>query len=341
MSASKKNKKKTKKPAGFQAPQKYSLLGWIALLGPILIISFLLLLGDSIPFLNKQSADEAKTQAELLTKYGKAYLKDGDYQNAYGSFMRALNIKNDYTEAHINISQIYHINNDIPKAIEWLEKALSFNPPQKDLIFNNMGLLYARKGDYNTAVAMFERALTAMMNSEEVYNNLGTVNYSFGNYSKAIHYYKLALENRPSLKSGYIESLRRAIVEFYDDREFQQVSKTAEKQLNAGISDDDLAVYDSEIIKQYGRSSERESELLSNLARALEMNGEIDSAIESAMKALRFSPDSFAIHNQLGNLYLQKSLFKDARKHLSTSLRLNPSQPSIQTMLENIDRLLK
>jgi len=341
LSDSKRNKKQTKKSVGSQLPKKYSPLGWIILLGPILIISFLLLFGDSIPFLNSQSANEAKTQAESLVGAGKTYLHDGAYQNAYGYFIRAISIKEDYTEAYIFLSQIYYLNNDIPTAIKWLEKALSFDPPERDLILNNMGLLYAKKGDYIKAREMLEKALTVGMNTEMVNNNLGTVSLSLGDYSSAVNYYQKAVNSRPTVKSLYIESLRKAYIEYYQDEEYGDISIAAKIQLDEGIDERDLALYDAEIIKKYGRSNDRESELYSNLARALEMEGDIDTAIENAARALKFTPNSFAVHCQLGNLYLSKGILKSAQKHFNNSLKINPNYEPARAGLQKVRAIIQ
>jgi len=337
---SKPKKKKSKKSPESQFQKKYSPLGWIILLGPISIIAFLLLFGDSIPFLNRQSASEAKTQAESLVGTGKTYLHNGDYQNAYGYFMRAISVKQDFTEAYIFISQIYYLNDKITTAIDWLQKALAFNPPEKDLVLNNLGLLYAKKGEFIKAREMFEQALTVGMNTEMVYNNLGSVSLSLGDYAKAVEYYRFAVDSRPTVKSLYIESLRRAYIEYYHDEEDGYISVAAKKELSTEINEDDLARYDADIIEQFGRSKEREGELYSNLARALEMNGEIDEAFKNAAIALNYAPNSYEVQYRLGNLYLRKGMLEDAQRYINKSLKLNPNYEPARTAMQRISSII-
>ena len=255
--------------------------------------------------------------------------------------MSALEIKDDFIDAHIYISQIFFINNDIATAISWLEKALAFDPPQKDLIFNNMGLLYAKKGEYLEAIKMFERALNVGTNSESVYNNLGTAHFSSGNFLKAVEYYGLAVECRPSLRNAYVESVQKAYIEFFKDEEFAYISEAANKHLQAGITDEDLSIYDEKIFEKYGREPVREAELLTNYARALDVTGRTDEAVEYLKIALRIAPKYHPGQFLLGTIYMKIGKLDDARTHLSSAVSLNPNHPPTQQALLQVNSMIQ
>lgn len=346
--SSKKNRKSGKKKAKKgkssirDVPMKrFSPLGWMVLLAPLSIVVFLLLFGNSIPFLVEQSSREAENNADTVCRFGKEEMKAGHYQGAYAYFIKALKIKPDYAEAHINLSQLFYLNGDIPKAIEWLHKAITFNPPQKDLIFNNLGLLYAQSGEFQTALNMFEQALSTGMKSEQVYNNIGTVNISLGNYVRAVEAYQAAIEHRPTVRSMYIEMLRKVAGECYDDEEQLYMYNAANEHLERGITDEELAVYDSVSVFRFARTEIRQAELYKNLSRALELNGELKEAIRYCEKALKLDANSPLIHYQLGNLYLKQMKLNQAHRHLQMAIRLNPRLNDARIALENVNRLIE
>lgn len=332
----------TKKPSPAIIPTKrFSLLGWIVLLGPLSIVLFLLMFGGSIPYLTAYSSQEAKKAAEEICRFGKERMRTGQYQAAHTMFMEALKIKPDLPDAYINISQIYYLTGDIPRALEWLQKAIALDLPQKDLLFNNLGLLYARSGDPGTALKMFERALSSGMNPEQVYNNIGTANLSLGNYPQAVEAYRAAVDNRPTVRSMYFESLRRVVVEYYDNDELKEVYKAAKEQLYRGVTDEELAVYDSVSVFRFGRSPNRQAELYENLARTLELNGEFDEAMKYCGEALKIKPNSANLHFQLGGLYFRRMNLNEARRHFERAVRINPKLNSARLALEEVKRMIE
>ncbi len=279
MSSSSRKRKKSNKPGSAQpveaaalssVPQKtHSILGWITLLGPILIVLFVLLFGSQIPYLKEQSAVEAEDAAETVCLGADADLKAGDYQNAYGKFMYALQIKPDLVEAHLKLGRIYYLNKDISGAISWLQKAIALDPPQKDLILNNLGLLYAQQGEYVAALKMFEQALATGLNAEQIYNNIGNVKLSLGLHDEAIEAFKASIDARPTLRTLYLEMLRKVLIDFKDEADLLEIYQAAKAALESGVTDRELEAFDARILISYGRSPQREIELQTNLLKVM------------------------------------------------------------------------
>ncbi|NQS98360.1 MAG: tetratricopeptide repeat protein [candidate division Zixibacteria bacterium] len=345
MSGNRKSKRRKidrEKPSPANIPtRRFSALGWAALGGPLSIVLFLLIFGGRIPYLTDYSAQEAKKAAEEICRFGKERMRTSQYQAAHTMFMEALKIKPDLPDAYINISQIYYLTGNIPQAIEWLERAIALDLPQKDLLFNNLGLLYAHSGDFPTALTMFERALSSGMKPEQVYNNIGTANLSQRNYPQAVEAYRAAIEHRPTVRSMYYETLRRVVAEYYGDEELEYVYRAAKGQLERGVMDEELAVYDSVSVFRFGRSAHRQAELYENLARALELNGEFDEAMKYCGEALKTKPNSANLHFQLGGLYFRKMKLNEARRHFERAVRLNPKLNSARLALEEVKRMIE
>ena len=67
-------------------------------------------------------------KADLYNQLGMAYLGIGDNKKAKAEILRAISIKNNFAEAHLNIAIYYLREYDRTKAIESIKKAYKFNP---------------------------------------------------------------------------------------------------------------------------------------------------------------------------------------------------------------------
>ena len=202
-----------------------STLGWVVLSLPIVVVLFLLIFGSDISYVSEYAGKEAEDAARTVYNYGQRYLRDGNYQRAFNYFNEALKIKPDFAEAYSSMGQVYYRRGDLDNAIRWIKKSLSYNFPQKDLVMNNLGLLYAQKGEYSQALNIFEEVLSLGIRKENVYNNMGNVYMSMGNFNKGAVMYELSIENRPDIKSLYREMLYLTIVEYKDDKELAEARK--------------------------------------------------------------------------------------------------------------------
>jgi tetratricopeptide (TPR) repeat protein len=254
--------------------KRSSPVGWIVLLAPLSIVLFVLLFGDKIPFLTKQSAVESEDAARVVCDGADVDIKAGNYQAAYSKLRYALTIKPDYPDAHIKLGRLFYLNKNFPEAIDWMRRAVALDPPQKDLVLNNLGLLYAQQGDFETALSMFEQALATGLNAEQIYNNIGNVNLSLKNYDKAIAAFQAAVDHRPSVRSLYTEMLRKVLIDFRSEEDLAGVVQAASDHLDRGITNAELALYDAESIRRFGRTRERERELNRNLAMARALKAE-------------------------------------------------------------------
>ena len=254
-----KNKKNKKQTALRRAVEtRPSTVGWVIILTPILLNLFLLFFGGSIPFLQEQRSQEAREAAITVWQYGQELLRSGNSTLAHEQFNKALEIDPELTEAYVSLANIYYSRRDYDRAIDLLKRALSYDPPQKDLIMNNLGLLYAQKREYNKAIETFRRALQTGVNLEQVYGNMGSVYMQTGAFERASEMYKLSLESKPTLKSMYREMLYKVIVEYRDDKEHADACKSASRQYESGLSEVDLSAYDAAIVERFGRDKERQ-----------------------------------------------------------------------------------
>jgi tetratricopeptide (TPR) repeat protein len=63
--------------------------------------------------------------------------------------------------------------------------------------------IYARLGQRDKALAMYQRALDANAGYDEIYFNRATMSMQTGLEAEAIHYYRMALAINPTSREGY------------------------------------------------------------------------------------------------------------------------------------------
>jgi type IV pilus biogenesis/stability protein PilW len=97
--------------------------------------------------------------------------------------------------AHVQLGMSYMNDNNIQPAFVEFQKALEYNPNDKEA-HNAIGVIYLKKlGDNENAIKHFKAALKIDASYAEAANNLGSAYADMGNYDKAIESYKLALSN--------------------------------------------------------------------------------------------------------------------------------------------------
>ncbi len=77
--------------------------------------------------------------------------------------------------------------------------------PNNSRAYNNLGVVFKERKEFDKATEQFEKSLRANRNYTAVYYNLGDVQYRLGNYENAVVYLKQALTGKlnPAVTSGY------------------------------------------------------------------------------------------------------------------------------------------
>ncbi len=125
----------------------------------------------------------------LLLGNAYVYLKNFDkaieeYQNGLKLDPQFKDIKTNLALAYREMGRIYgQQKNDMPKAIEYLEKAVFYNPKDGQA-YSNLGTCYGMTGQTQKAIDALERALALRFDKNDAMN-LSTAYRIFGNTAKA------------------------------------------------------------------------------------------------------------------------------------------------------------
>jgi len=105
-------------------------------------------------------AQEAKETPEVYNIIGLAYMGLGELEKAKDSFLKAVELDPNYSEAWTNLSAYYLAKGEWKKAIEACKKALSNKYYTKpEVAFTNMARAYLMLGDEKKAVEYWVKSL--------------------------------------------------------------------------------------------------------------------------------------------------------------------------------------
>lgn len=135
----------------------------------------------------------------LQNSLGLTYMARGRHQTAVSHFKRAVALNPNYAPAKNNLGSAYVALEDWDNAIE------CFNDVKDDLLYatpyfplSNLGYVYYRKGEYETARAYYREALEMERRFPRALHGLGLVSLATGNVDEAIRRFEEAIEVVPS-----------------------------------------------------------------------------------------------------------------------------------------------
>ena len=202
---------------------------------------------------------------------------------------------------HHKLGYIYYYLGAYDKALEYDEKAvvirenvLGTEHPSTATTYNNIGLVYWKRGgqgDYDKALEYYEKALEIKekvygiehTSTATSYNNIGLVYKAKGDYDKALEYYKKAL-------------------------------KIDEKVL--------------------GKDHPDTATDYNNIGLVYKAKGDYDKALEYYEKALKIDekvlgkdhPDTATDYNNIGSMYYQMKKYREALKYLEKALQIRKAK---------------
>jgi signal transduction histidine kinase len=222
--------------------------------------------------------------------------RTGNYQEAMKHFMIALknfeSVKD--TDGIANTYMKVGIINEkdfiLDKALEYYNKTLDLLElkPIKSMdtifLYNNIGIVYAKKGDIKTALSYFERALKGSNKPDrmgvriQTLNNLGIVFDKMGDDKKALYYFDEALRiTKEKMPEDYARlSISRSSV----------VAKTKPQQAIVMLKEA------LPMVQKLG-SRDLEADIYASLMDIYEMTGNYKEAFQT-MKALKGLDDSLS-----------------------------------------------
>jgi tetratricopeptide (TPR) repeat protein/TolB-like protein/predicted Ser/Thr protein kinase len=251
------------------------------------------------------------------TGYLDNYDRPENLDNAVADFERALQLDPNYALAYAGLGSAYWKKYENSKDMRWI--ATSRESCRKSLSLDGtlaaghlcLGTIEAGSGDYEKAVADFQRALDIEPTSDATYRGLGFAYQRLGMFNEAEKTYRRAIDLRPEYWAGYSwlgafysEQAR------YDDaaKEFQRVIDLAPDSFrgyyNLGSTLNELGRYESAIqTLQQSIAIRPTSGGYSNLGNAYFYSKRFGEAVESYEKAVKLQENDYRLWRNLADAY--------------------------------------
>ncbi len=145
----------------------------------------------------------ANKLADVQTKLGIGYLREGRLDLAYDRLTRALAADPGYSTAHNAMGTLHERLGDMEKAEKHFSTAVSLNPSDSSAQ-SNYGSFLCRTGRYQEGEQRFLQALKNSLydRPEVAYSNAGLCMKTAGDMDKAETYFRAALQRNPKLPAA-------------------------------------------------------------------------------------------------------------------------------------------
>jgi tetratricopeptide (TPR) repeat protein len=214
--------------------------------------------------------------------------------------------------------------------------------PTSLVVYSNLGVDLLEKGQWDEAMAIFQKAVEAAPDNANAHYNLGNAFLSKGKVDEATAQFQKALEINPDLAEAHSNlgkvlaqqgQMDAAMVQFQEALEINPDLVQARTNLgNAFLSKGQV----DEAVAQFQKALEINPNFAgahSNLGYAFIQKGQVDEAIAQFQNALAIDPQDTDAHDGLGIALLQKNRVDQAIIQFGEVLRLNPGDTDAQDNL--------
>ena len=264
---------------------------------------------------------------------GKAYLRDGQYDEAITHFNKVLELDHDFVDAHCELCRAYLAQNALDNAeISALTaQRLAPNSPIVQSIVDSLkdayydtGITALNAARYSDAVESFQKTITFDAAHKEAYHSLALAYFGQHQLQEA----KNAVQTALKIDPNYTAAL--SLLEAIDPNSSQSTpnnTDTPTTEKTEPVPNPDPVPTD--IDKEMERG------------RVFLNNKQYPQAEAVFKKIIKAEPQSYLAHQQLGQTYLEVGALNDAKSEADTALRIRPDFRPAQELQNAIIFLAK
>jgi type IV pilus assembly protein PilF len=169
-----------------------------------------------------------KTQSQDLRGLGEAYMGEGNFIEALRTLLEAekLDSKDAFLQNDLGLVYMARDRNDM--AVAHFQKAIALKPDYAPA-HNNLGAAYMALKNWDAAIATFKKLTGNLLYATPQYPlaNLGWAYYNKGDYQTALGYYRKALEMAPQFVIGLLGMGRTYLAMGKNPEALQALEKAA------------------------------------------------------------------------------------------------------------------
>ncbi len=148
-------------------------------------------------------------------------------------FTKAVNIFKIYPDAYLNLGLCYMDKEMNKEAIQYYEMARQLYPKPNPKVYNNLGLVYGKTGQFKEALAILDSALKIENDFSEAHNNRGNALAGLNRFEEAIPEFEKAIEQNKK----YAEAYRNLGSTYGNIKQYEKALGYFEKAFNLDSTD--------------------------------------------------------------------------------------------------------
>jgi Flp pilus assembly protein TadD/TolB-like protein len=254
-----------------------------------------------------RALDPALPEVDVVR--GQTLVATGRPAEALEAFRRAAATHPSDVDALLGMGRASQLTGDDAAAETQFRRAAALQP--SFAVFNQLGALYADRGRWTDAAAMFRRAAELAPDSYRAYSNLGGVSVLACDFDSALAAFREALRLHPN--------------------DAVAVSNLGMTELWMGRSGEAAATLEKAV-----QSAPKDWQIRGNYADALTATGDAARARESyeqsialVREALAINPTDAVAHSSLGTSLARTGRPEEAAREIQAALALDDREPSV------------
>ncbi len=141
----------------------------------------------------------AEVSDQLMS--GSKFVQEKKYDEAKREFEAAISLDPQNAEAHLLLGLTLAAQKDLDRSLDATLKAIALKPSYS--AYNNLGLIYANKGQFQKGIEAYENALKINAKSYVAWHQLGKLASSNADFTKAIEAFSQAIELNSKFPEAY------------------------------------------------------------------------------------------------------------------------------------------
>jgi len=261
---------------------------------------------------------------------GAILLNNGEINNAFVQFEKALKIRPNYPDARSNMCSVLIRLGRPKEALEHgFEATRLRNSPENH---NNLGIALIQVGRVNEAIDHYNQAIKLKADYVEALNNIANAYNTLGRKQDAFNAYQAALKYNPNFADAYsnLGLLLTSIGKWQEALAYQEQAVRLQPSsdayhANLGLNYSSLGRYNESIVQlrialEINRNSSDAWYILGNAYAALNKFQEAEGPY---LNSLKLNSANIACENNLAAVYFRLNRIQDAVIHYQIAIRLN------------------
>jgi len=275
---------------------------------------------------------DSPNEPQLLNFLGTLKTQKKELSTAVDLIQKAIQIKQDYPQAHCNLGVAFEAEGHLLKAQSCFELAIKHKPDYA-LAWFNLGNIHHKSKHYESAIDCFNKAVQHKPDYAQAYMNCGLAQDALGLIERAHANYDAAINLSPT----YAEAFNNKGSLFMQEKRYREAYLCFEQALthnahyakayfNKGTALNALKLPGLAIscFDEAIQLAPEFVEAFCNRGVSYRELGQFDLALHNLQRALALNDQDVDVHFNLGNLLDDNKLFSEATYHLQRVLALNP-----------------